>query len=156
MRSCQDGFWSSLEAKLTPAWAHLGFLLRRPGAQKCNTYLGFSMFSCARFHVCKMPKVIPREPQEGFKRPREVTKGGPQGTKMGPRPPQDGPKTALRRPKMDFKPAEYGPKRPQDAPRRSKRGKKTYNDECKLIQEDYLLGLARAVVRKRRRGGTTG
>ena len=44
-----------------------------------------------------MPKMIPRDPQEGFQGPQEEPKGSRQEPKSGSRRPQDDPKTAIRR-----------------------------------------------------------
>ena len=85
-----------MEASVTPIWAHLGPLLGRPGAQKCNMYEGVLLFLRIHFYLLEISNVIPRGPQEALKRSQEEPKRGPQGPKRGPRRPQDGPKRALR------------------------------------------------------------
>ena len=86
-------FGSQLDPNLGSSWAPLG----TPRGPKMQYVLRFLMFLRILFYALQMPKMIPREPQEGLKRPQEEPKGGPQGPKRGPRPPQDGPNTALRR-----------------------------------------------------------
>ena len=74
------------------------------------------MFLHIHFYLLKMPKKIPRRPQEDLKRPQDEPKGGPLGPKRGPRLPQDGPKTTLRCPQDSPSPVPGPPSRCQGLP----------------------------------------
>ena len=68
------------------------------------------IFCLNRFCLLKMPKMIPKGPQQGPKRLHETPKEGRGGPKMRPRRPQDGPKTTPGRPQDGSRTAQVAPK----------------------------------------------
>ena len=100
------------------------------------------MFLCIRLHVLMMPKMIPREPQEGTR--------GAQGKSTGA---QEGPKTAPGR----LQDSSAAPRKPQEGPRIPRTPHKDPPRGLKRAFKgslEVLIGLKSGTIRVNGGGGT--